>query len=179
VSTNRDHALEKLHRLAVKDWGKFRRQGRTDRRAQGKSPLENCARSQIVAQTAVIRSQARPAAHTIVTALLLMPLAASAERVYVKYRGEVDLAPFKCEWVGRSSLVQRLCYDRSNQYLLVSLKGTYYHYCGLPAPVLKEWTSSDSMGRYYQARIKGNFDCRITPPPKYYGGRTACANQPC
>ena len=28
-----------------------------------------------------------------------------------------------------SSLVTRLCYDRKPQYLLVSLKGVYYHYC--------------------------------------------------
>ncbi len=38
------------------------------------------------------------------------PTLASAEAVYVKYRGSVNLAPFACEWIARSSVVKRLCY---------------------------------------------------------------------
>jgi hypothetical protein len=38
---------------------------------------------------------------------LWAPLSAVAESVHVKYRGLVDLAPFECEWVSRSSLVKR------------------------------------------------------------------------
>lgn len=98
----------------------------------------------------------------------LAPLACpAAESVFVKYRGTVDLAPFKCQWT-ESSLVKRLCYDKRNEYLLVSLKGTYYHYCKLPVPVLQQWTASDSLGRYFNANIKGNFDCRVYPPPTYH-----------
>jgi hypothetical protein len=54
---------------------------------------------------------------------------ASAESVYVKYRGQVDLKPFDCLDVTRSSFIQRVCYDRTNEYMLISLNGTYYHYC--------------------------------------------------
>ena len=92
---------------------------------------------------------------------------AIAETIFVKYRGTVDLAPFRCEWIENSSLVRRLCYDRKNEYLIVSLNGTYYHYCGLPAAVLKDWVSAPSLGRFYNATIKHNFDCRQKLPPAY------------
>jgi hypothetical protein len=38
---------------------------------------------------------------------------AHAETVNVKYRGPVDLRPFQCQDVTRSSLVRRVCYDRA------------------------------------------------------------------
>ncbi|RYH52567.1 MAG: KTSC domain-containing protein, partial [Alcaligenaceae bacterium] len=56
-----------------------------------------------------------------------------AEKVMVKYRGQVDLAPFTCEDSPQSSLVKRLCYDAKQQYVLVNLQGTWYHYCEVPA----------------------------------------------
>ena len=56
-------------------------------------------------------------------------IAAAAETVTVKYRGPVPLDSFECAIVDRSSLVQRVCYDAANQYMVIRLKGTYYHYC--------------------------------------------------
>ena len=90
-----------------------------------------------------------------------------AETVMVKYRGPVDLAPFTCEFVQRSSLVQRLCYDNREQYVIVNLNGTYYHYCEVPASVVAAWRSADSMGRYYNQNVKGRFDCRVNRVPAY------------
>ncbi len=92
---------------------------------------------------------------------------ATAETVYVKYRGSVDLAPFECEWISRSSVVKRLCYDSKEQYVIVNLKGTYYHYCEVPIRVVANWRQAVSMGRYYNAQIKGRFDCRIFHVPSY------------
>jgi hypothetical protein len=63
--------------------------------------------------------------------------------------------------------VNRLCYDPRNQYAVVLLNSTYYHYCGIPADVVRAWRGADSMGRYYNASVKGRFDCRSTPPPSY------------
>ena len=91
----------------------------------------------------------------------------SKETVYVKYRGPVSLAPFNCEWVTRSSVVERLCYDSKEQYVIVSLGGTYYHYCEVPPEIVSEWRDADSMGRYYNAQIKGRFDCRVNRMPTY------------
>ena len=105
-----------------------------------------------------------------VLAILMVSLAPAgviAETVYVKYRGPLDLSNLQCEWVTRSSLVQRLCYDKGNQYVVVSLQGTYYHYCAVPPAVVSQWLAADSMGKYFNAAIKGRYDCRVNPVPPY------------
>src|SRR5580692_4903985 len=56
-----------------------------------------------------------------------------AETVDVKYRGPVDLKTFECRDLNRSSFMRRVCYDKKQGYLIISLGGTYYHYCELPA----------------------------------------------
>jgi len=89
--------------------------------------------------------------------LAFISTGAIAESVYVKYRGEVDLKPFSCEWVSRSSLVKRLCYDQKEQYVIVQLKSTYYHYCEVPSGVVVNWQNADSIGRYYNANMKRRF----------------------
>ena len=50
-------------------------------------------------------------------ALIAASGAASAESVYVKSRGHVDLESFRCESFGSSSPnVRRICYDPARQY---------------------------------------------------------------
>jgi hypothetical protein len=92
---------------------------------------------------------------------------AVSEIVYVKYRGPINLAPFECEWVSRSSIVKRLCYDANEQYAIVNLTGTYYHYCEVPPDVIAAWRQAESMGRYYGAQVKGRYDCRVLRVPPY------------
>jgi hypothetical protein len=91
----------------------------------------------------------------------------AGEKVLVKYRGEVDLAPFACRDIARSSLVERLCYDQKERYVIVRLTGTYYHYCEVPADVVHRWLAAESMGRFFNANVKGNFDCRTNRVPPY------------
>lgn len=55
----------------------------------------------------------------IAPAMLLGAGADNAETVYVRCRGLLDLAPFICETVTRSSQVQRVCYDGRNAYTIV------------------------------------------------------------
>lgn len=98
---------------------------------------------------------------------LFLPPASVAETVYVKYRGPVDLAPFKCSWIFRSSLVNRLCYDPKEQYVIVKLQKTYYHYCEVPSSIVDAWKDADSMGRFYLSFVKGRFDCRKNYVPSY------------
>jgi hypothetical protein len=45
------------------------------------------------------------------TLLVGIAAACRSETVDVKYRGPVDLAPFMCEAIERSSFIQRVCYD--------------------------------------------------------------------
>jgi len=91
----------------------------------------------------------------------------SAERVYVKARGEVELSHFRCDNISRSENVKRVCYDESEAYVLVSLKGVWYHFCGVPATTVSSWKKAASKGRYYNDVIRGNFDCTQVSAPTY------------
>ncbi len=102
--------------------------------------------------------------------LVLMMLAAMpawAETANVKYRGLVDLKPFACETITRSSLVKRVCYDRREQYMIINLQGTYYHYCEIDPHSVSALLGASSMGRYFRATIKGNFSCQTRRVPSY------------
>jgi hypothetical protein len=93
--------------------------------------------------------------------------ACPAETVNVKYRGPVDLARFACDWIERSSFIERLCYDEPNAYMIVSLNGAYYHYCDIDNDTVNAFKAAASMGRYFNASIKGHFDCRTGHVPAY------------
>ena len=80
--------------------------------------------------------------------LVLWATAAQTETVDVKYRGPVDLKKFECQEISRSSFIQRVCYDKAQSYMIISLRGTYYHYCELHA--LSKSPRAVS-GRYEQA----------------------------
>jgi hypothetical protein len=90
-----------------------------------------------------------------------------SEVVEVKYRGPVELKSFNCTDVNRSSLVKRVCYDRTHHYMVISLNGTYYHYCEIDEDTVEALKRAESMGRYYNASIKGRFDCRTHRVPNY------------
>jgi KTSC domain len=101
---------------------------------------------------------------------LLQP--AFAESVMVKYRGLVDLKPFACTDTPRSSFIQRVCYDKAQTYMLINLRGTYYHYCELPAAAFDAFMTAQSMGQFYNQNIRGTgsdgpFDCRTHRVPAY------------
>ena len=55
-----------------------------------------------------------------------------SETVDAKVPRAVDLMPFACTDTPHSSFTQRVCYDKTQSYMLISLRGTYYHYCELP-----------------------------------------------
>jgi len=99
---------------------------------------------------------------------------AQAETVLVKDRGMVDLRGFSCTDTD-SSFVHRICYKSTSQYLVVLLNDTYYHYCEIPGYAVQQWLDAESKGRFYNANIKGRFDCRlsgytVTPRINGFGG---------
>jgi len=106
---------------------------------------------------------------SIVFIVTLFGTTATAKQVYVKYRGTVETNngylnkyPLKA-----SSLVQEIFFDQNHEYLIVDLRGTYYHYCGIPENVVNMWVSASSLGKFYRSYIRGNYDCRINPVPIY------------
>jgi hypothetical protein len=92
--------------------------------------------------------------------LLLVGLAgaswAEAETVDVERRGAVDLTPFVCQDITRSSLVNRVCYDAANRTMIVQLNSAYAQYCDVPEAARDSFLNAPSMGQYYIANIKGS-----------------------
>ena len=112
----------------------------------------------------------------LITAVVLLATLfvgrASAESVEVEYQGEVPLDTFECEDVTRSSFIDRVCYDADNQYMVISLSGTYYGYCEIDQTTVDDLLAASSMGAFYNKEIKGNnsdspFDCRTHTLPDY------------
>ena len=106
----------------------------------------------------------------IVAALLAVSItsaSAADQTVNVKYRGPVNLAPFACEAISRSSFIENVCYDVKNTYMLIDLKGTWYHYCEIDEETVSSLLNAESMGHFYNASIKGRFDCRTHRVPAY------------
>lgn len=110
----------------------------------------------------------------LLPALLWLSTATSAqsETVDVKYYGRLDLAPLACTNIARSSFINRTCYDKDKRFMVIQLKSVYYPYCEMPSAIYDAFVAAPSMGRYYNANIKGTgqhgpFDCRTHPAPKY------------
>jgi hypothetical protein len=90
---------------------------------------------------------------------------ADAETVAVEGRGAVDLTPFACQDITRSSLVNRVCYDAANRTMIVQLNSAYAQYCDVPEAARDSFLNAPSMGQYYNANIKGSgtdapYQCR-------------------
>ena len=101
----------------------------------------------------------------LVMFLLTWAAECSAESVDVKYRGAVTLDRFSCSSIERSSFIRRVCYDGPDAYMIVKLNDTYYHYCDIDKATVDSFLGADSMGRFYNASIKGRFDCRTDHVP--------------
>jgi hypothetical protein len=102
----------------------------------------------------------------IAAAAIAVAPAALAERVYVKSRGELELAPFRCESVWRGANVKRVCYDEREKYMLVSVKGIWYHYCSVAPSTVMALKKASAPGRYYNENIRGAFVCESAPSYK-------------
>ena len=92
-----------------------------------------------------------------IAALLLHLFAAEvgAETVDAKDRGPIDLQTFECRDITRSSILQRVCYDRAQRHLIVAVKGAYDRYCDLPAETFDALMVAPSMGQFFNRTIRG------------------------
>lgn len=106
-------------------------------------------------------------------ALALSSPFALAETVDVKYHGRVALDSFACTEVSEKSDVARVCYDAAEQYMVIRLKTTYYHYCSIDRATVQGLLAAGSKRAFFESRIRGSgsdgpFDCRTHPIPKKY-----------
>jgi tetratricopeptide (TPR) repeat protein len=90
------------------------------------------------------------------------------ECILVKYR-PTCVPVEKLTWCKQtiSSFVNRVCYDEVNEYMVIELRTTNYHYCEIPKSVVQNLLDAKSKGRFYNTYIKGHFDCRIHRMPEY------------
>jgi hypothetical protein len=95
--------------------------------------------------------------------LLLLTAQAGPEMVEVRDRGAVSLATFECRDINRSSIIQRVCYDRAQRILIVSFSGVYDQYCGLPASIFDELMGAPSMGQFFNRKIRVSADFHHCP----------------
>jgi hypothetical protein len=102
------------------------------------------------------------AAAAIFMHLLTAPVV--SETIDVGARGSVDLKNFECRDITRSSIVQRVCYDRDQSHLIVAVNGAYDQYCNLPAATFEALMGAPSMGQFFNRNIRGAsaaaFACR-------------------
>ncbi len=101
---------------------------------------------------------------------LLVGCGTSTNYVTIKYRDDaVDIDHSRFEYLNTSdsSFVHGAWYDEENGYMVIKLKETYYHYCGMPRSVWTSFRGVDSFGTYYTDSIKGDFDCRNNFIPSY------------
>ena len=104
--------------------------------------------------------------------LLLLTAPVGTEAVDVRDSGPVDLATFECRDINRSSLIQRVCYDQANSYMIVGIKGVYDQYCDLSGPTFDNLMGAPSMGQFFNQHIRGSgaegrHDCRTHRIPGY------------
>ena len=76
-----------------------------------------------------------------------------AETIEVENRGPVDLKPFACQDITRSSVISRVCYDGASRRMLVQRHAVYLQYCDLPTHTLDAFLNARSMGQYFSANI--------------------------
>src|SRR5436190_18610949 len=110
------------------------------------------------------------AATSLIAFLLTAPV--DSETVDVKDRGTIDLATFECYDINRSSLIQRVCYDHAQRYLIVGISGRYDDYCELPQQTFDGFMTAPSMGQFFNQNIRGSgssdrYDCRAHRRPNH------------
>jgi hypothetical protein len=88
-------------------------------------------------------------------ALFLISPWEEAEVVDVRDRGTVDLKPFKCQDITRSSVISRVCYDSESRRMLVQRHAVYLQYCELPKPTVDAFLNAPSMGRFFKVNFEG------------------------
>lgn len=76
----------------------------------------------------------------------------------------VDLSTFGCRDINRSTIVQRVCYSAGERTLLVAVRGSYQHYCGVPVETFDALMNAPSMGVFLNRVLRiagadGRYTC--------------------
>lgn len=66
-----------------------------------------------------------------------------------------------------SGFVNGACYDLTNELLVLKLRDTWYHYYNVPERVWQGFKEADAKGEFYNANIRGVYDCQTHPVVSY------------
>lgn len=92
--------------------------------------------------------------------------------ISVKYRiyGKVDVCSTNFTKLSNfwNRIVTGAWYDEANEYLIIGLQNTNYHYCWLPRIIWQSLLDSTDVDNYYINNLKWSYDCRLWgTTPKY------------
>ena len=79
---------------------------------------------------------------------------ADADVVDVGHAGPVDLAPFVCTDITRSTMIGRACYDEATRSAVIEVRSVYRQFCNLPKPTFDALLDAPSMGQFYLKQIQ-------------------------
>lgn len=92
----------------------------------------------------------------------------SSNYIIIKYRDtSVDVSEFESFNTSKSSFIEEAYYDSNNQYLILNLNWTNYHWCNVPDYVWNDFKKANSLWKYYNKYIKWEYDCRLWNIPQY------------
>lgn len=80
---------------------------------------------------------------------------ADADVVEVRNVGPVDLAPFVCTHISRSTMIGRACYDEAERSAVIEVRSTYQQFCDMPKATFDALLDAPSMGQFYLKEIRG------------------------
>ncbi|MDZ7744815.1 MAG: KTSC domain-containing protein [Candidatus Saccharibacteria bacterium] len=101
--------------------------------------------------------------------LYLLFFSSGSDYVKIKYRDDkVNISASNFESLNKSdSTVKGAWYDKAQEYMVIKLGSTYYHYCEMPSVAWNDFRSSNHPYDHYEDRIRGDYDCRIYRVPRY------------
>lgn len=80
---------------------------------------------------------------------------ADADVVDATNAGPIDLTPFVCTDITRSTMIARACYDEARRLAVLDVRSTYRQFCGMPKATFKALLDAPSMGQFYNKKIDG------------------------
>jgi hypothetical protein len=80
---------------------------------------------------------------------------ADADVVDVRNAGPVDLAPFVCTDITRSTMIDRACYNEAKRSAIIEVRSTYRQFCDMPKATFDALLDAPSMGQFYIKQIRG------------------------
>ncbi|SDM94974.1 KTSC domain-containing protein [Afipia sp. GAS231] len=102
--------------------------------------------------------------------LFLLTAPVGTETVDLRNSKPIDLGTFECRDINRSTMIQRVCYDRAQRAMIVGIKSGYDRFCELPPETFDGFMTAPSMGQFYNQNIRGlapdgRYECPTTRAP--------------